>query len=154
MDEGQLEASLLEERLTGVGTDSDVIRRRDKGQADDCRDALGKALYERLFSFLVGRVNKHLQPNGKPRDRQSIGILDMAGFESFPSNGLDQLLINVANERLQFYFNEHLFSQEQRELKTGGIDWSKIHYENNIEILDLFLVSASDCNRPFSNKAK
>ena len=64
----------------------------------------------------------------------------MSGFENFPTNGFEQLLINVANERLQYFFNEHLFSQDQQELAGGGIDWTKIKYENNGPILDLFLV--------------
>ena len=73
----------------------------------------------------------------------------MSGFENFVNpdprqsdirNGLDQLLINVANERLQFFFNEHIFSQDQEDLKQGGIDWTKIHYDNNGPILSLFEV--------------
>ena len=73
----------------------------------------------------------------------------MSGFENFMSpdptrystgNGFDQLLINVANEHLQYFFNEHIFSQDQEELKLGGIDWAKIRYDNNQQILDMFQV--------------
>ena len=78
------------------------------------------------------------------RERRSIGILDMSGFEDFKHNGFEQLLINIANEQLQYFFNEHLFSQEQKDLMLGGIDWTKIKYENNGPILDLFLVSSAD----------
>ena len=74
------------------------------------------------------------------RNTSTIGILDMSGFEDFPENGFDQILINIANERLQFYFNEHIFSQEQNEYASGKIDWTKIQYENNGPILDLFMV--------------
>ena len=64
----------------------------------------------------------------------------MSGFEDFPRNGFEQLLINAANERLQFFFNEHIFSQEQHEMEAGGIDWTKIKYDNNTAILDLLMV--------------
>lgn len=77
----------------------------------------------------------------RPRDKHCVGILDMSGFEDLGKNGFNQLLINVANERLQYYFNEYLFSREQREMEEGGIDWSHVHYENNQDILSLFFVS-------------
>jgi len=73
----------------------------------------------------------------------------MSGFENLISpdparymtgNGFDQLLINVANEHLQYFFNEHIFSQDQEELKLSGIDWAKIRYDNNEQILALFEV--------------
>ena len=69
----------------------------------------------------------------------NIGVLDMSGFENFPRNGFEQLCINVANERLQHFFNEYIFSQEQREYEGDGIDWTNIKYENNQPLLDLFL---------------
>ena len=65
----------------------------------------------------------------------------MAGFEDLGSNGFDQLLINVANERLQYYFNEHLFSMDQLQMEEAGVDLSKIDlYQNNSAILALLLV--------------
>ena len=85
-------------------------------------------------------ISEHIICYASCSGGNGIGILDLSGFEDMHRNGFDQLLINVANERLQFYFNEYLFSREQREMQEGGIDWSKIQYENNADILGLFFV--------------
>ena len=61
----------------------------------------------------------------------------MAGFENFPVNSFEQLCINAANERLQYYFNEHIFSQELREYQAEGIKQPKIKFTNNDDVLHL-----------------
>ena len=66
-----------------------------------------------------------------------ISILDMAGFENFPQNSFEQLCINAANERLQYYFNEHIFSHELREYHAEGVKQPKIKFTNNDDVLHL-----------------
>ena len=65
----------------------------------------------------------------------------MAGFEDLPRNGLEQLFINIANERLQYFFNDHLLSQEQKSYKDEGVHFNKSNYKNNDALMSLFVVS-------------
>jgi len=92
--------------------------------------ATSKSLFARLFDWIVGKVNDSLDaPN--PR-KYFIGVLDIAGFEIFELNVLEQLLINYTNERLQQFFNHHMFVQEQEEYKAEGIQWAFIDFGMNL----------------------
>ena len=72
----------------------------------------------------------------------AVGLLDIFGFENFKSNSLEQLLINVANEQIQFYFNQHIFRWEQQEYSNENIPVSLVSFNDNRPLLDLLL------NRP------
>eukprot|EP00042_Codosiga_hollandica_P058625 m.886786 g.886786 ORF g.886786 m.886786 type:complete len:1857 (-) comp59913_c0_seq1:203-5773(-) len=89
-------------------------------------EALSKATYERMFKWLVGRINKAIET--KSSRTHFIGVLDIAGFEIFKFNSFEQLLINYTNERLQQFFNHHMFDIEQEEYKKEGIDWDFIDF--------------------------
>lgn len=82
-------------------------------KAADVRDALAKALYARLFQWIVSRLNGHLQPIAS-QDQLNIGILDIFGFENLDrKNSFEQFCINLANEQLQCYFNHQIFAMEK-----------------------------------------
>ncbi|PRD33755.1 UNVERIFIED_CONTAM: Unconventional myosin-XV [Trichonephila clavipes] len=97
-------------------------------------DAIAKALYSSLFSWLVQRVNNIVFKG--PR-KTSIAILDIFGFEDFKENSFEQLCINYANETLQYYFNKHVFKLEQQEYAKERIEWQPINYQDNQPVLNL-----------------
>ncbi|KJH43074.1 myosin head [Dictyocaulus viviparus] len=88
---------------------------------------LGKAIYARMFKWLISRCNKTLDAKQIER-RYFIGVLDIAGFEIFDFNSFEQLWINFVNERLQQFFNHHMFVLEQEEYKREGIQWTFIDF--------------------------
>lgn len=101
----------LTHRLMSVGKET-YEKTLNMENALDTRDALAKALYSAVFSFMVDRVNASLASE-KRLSGKFISILDIYGFESFTKNSFEQLCINYANERLQQQFNKHLFKLEQ-----------------------------------------
>uniref|UniRef100_UPI00398EA636 unconventional myosin-If n=1 Tax=Pristiophorus japonicus TaxID=55135 RepID=UPI00398EA636 len=103
-------------------------------QAGYTRDALAKALYARLFDYLVDAVNKAMQ---KPNEEYSVGVLDIYGFEIFQKNGFEQFCINFVNEKLQQIFIELTLKAEQEEYVQEGIKWTPIEYFNNKIVCDL-----------------
>ena len=109
-----------------------VLLRTD--QAFDCRNAAAKALYGRLFEWLIRRMNEKLFV---AHDAQSIGVLDIFGFESFDVNSFEQFCINFANEKLQQHFTHHIFRMEQAEYATEGIDVTRIEFIDNEESIAL-----------------
>ncbi|XP_047454296.1 myosin IEb [Mugil cephalus] len=103
-------------------------------QASFTRDALSKALYTRLFDFLVDRINRAMQ---KEQEEFNIGVLDIYGFEIFQKNGFEQFCINFVNEKLQQIFIELTLKAEQDEYVQEGIRWTPIEYFNNKVVCDL-----------------
>ncbi|KAG8196052.1 hypothetical protein JTE90_007800 [Oedothorax gibbosus] len=103
-----------------------VTQGRNKEQVVYSVGALGKAMYDRLFKWLVKRVNETLDT--KQKRQHFIGVLDIAGFEIFDFNSFEQLCINFTNEKLQQFFNHHMFVLEQEEYKREGIEWTFIDF--------------------------
>uniref|UniRef100_A0A8B9M2I0 non-specific serine/threonine protein kinase n=1 Tax=Accipiter nisus TaxID=211598 RepID=A0A8B9M2I0_9AVES len=140
-----IQADELQEALTShcvVTRGETIIRPNTVEKATDVRDAMAKALYGRLFSWIVNRINTLLKPDkllSGNDDGLNIGILDIFGFENFKKNSFEQLCINIANEQIQFYFNQHVFAWEQNEYLYEGVDARVIEYEDNRPLLDMFL---------------
>ncbi|XP_037131464.1 unconventional myosin-X [Syngnathus acus] len=103
-------------------------------QAVDSRDSMAMALYSQCFNWIVRKLNDRIR--GKD-DFKSISILDIFGFENFEVNHFEQFNINYANEKLQEYFNKHIFSLEQLEYNKEGLLWANIDWTDNSECLDL-----------------
>ncbi|GMM38949.1 myosin 5 [Saccharomycopsis crataegensis] len=105
-------------------------------QATAVRDALAKGIYSNLFDWLVDRINKSLNNLNQPK-ANSIGILDIYGFEIFEHNSFEQLCINYVNEKLQQIFIELTLKAEQEEYVREQIEWKPIDYFNNKVVCDL-----------------
>ncbi|CAM5156903.1 unnamed protein product [Eretmochelys imbricata] len=116
--------------------------------------ALAKAVYEKMFLWMVVRINQQLDTK-QPR-QYFIGVLDIAGFEIFDFNSLEQLCINFTNEKLQQFFNHHMFVLEQEEYKKEGIEWEFIDFGMDlaacIELIEkpmgIFSILEEECMFP------
>ncbi|XP_041362309.1 myosin heavy chain, non-muscle-like isoform X2 [Gigantopelta aegis] len=109
-----------------VGRDY-VTKAQSKEQVEYAVEAMSKALYERMFKWIVARINKSLDRT-KRQGASFIGILDIAGFEIFKMNSFEQLCINYTNEKLQQLFNHTMFILEQEEYQREGIEWKFIDF--------------------------
>lgn len=121
-----------------VGRDF-VTKAQTKEQVEFAVEAIGKACYERMFKWLVTRINRSLDRT-KRQGASFIGILDMAGFEIFDLNSFEQLCINYTNEKLQQLFNHTMFILEQEEYQREGIEWKFIDFgldlQPTIDLID------------------
>ncbi|XP_074511925.1 myosin heavy chain, fast skeletal muscle-like [Sebastes fasciatus] len=119
--------------------------------------ALAKSVYEKMFLWMVIRINEMLDTK-QPR-QFFIGVLDIAGFEIFDYNSMEQLCINFTNEKLQQFFNHHMFVLEQEEYKKEGIDWEFIDFGMDlaacIELIEkpmgIFSILEEECMFPKSS---
>ncbi|XP_073718185.1 myosin heavy chain, fast skeletal muscle-like [Misgurnus anguillicaudatus] len=117
-------------------------------------NALCKSVYEKMFAWMVIRINEMLDTK-QPR-QFFIGVLDIAGFEIFDYNSLEQLCINFTNEKLQQFFNHHMFVLEQEEYKKEGIEWEFIDFGMDlaacIELIEkpmgIFSILEEECMFP------
>merc|ERR1711963_36847 len=99
---------------------------------------IARAIYERTFRIVVEKCNETLiDPSMKKV--QYIGCLDIAGFEIFDYNGFEQICINFVNEKLQQFFNQHMFTLEQEEYVKEGLDWANVDFGMNLQpCIDMF----------------
>merc|ERR1719242_1750131 len=109
-----------------VGRDY-VTKAQTKEQVEFAIEAISKATFERLFKWIVTRINRSLDRT-KRQGASFIGILDIAGFEIFGLNSFEQLCINYTNEKLQQLFNHTMFILEQEEYQREGIEWKFIDF--------------------------
>merc|ERR1719225_2372287 len=88
---------------------------------------IARASFDRLFKWLIIKCNDTLiDPTMKKAN--FCAVLDIAGFEIFEYNGFEQISINFVNEKLQQFFNHHMFVVEQEEYVKEGIDWAMVDF--------------------------
>ncbi|KAK2161935.1 hypothetical protein LSH36_107g02020 [Paralvinella palmiformis] len=132
-----LEALTKKKTMAGGET---VVMNYKMADAIATRDAMAKCLYGALFDWIVLQINHAILVKRDYREHQgnSIGVLDIFGFEDFEKNSFEQFCINYANEHLHHYFNQHIFKFEQEEYIREGIQWKNIEFMDNSGCLDLF----------------
>ena len=131
-----LEKVLTTRVLIDPSNKEEIVMNQKPKQAYDTRDATAKAIYSKLFTWLVERINKTIYIQQK-KPSKIIGLLDIYGFEVFDENSFEQFCINYANEKLQQHFNHHMFKLEQQEYSKEKIKWDHINYEDNQVCIDL-----------------
>merc|ERR1719249_542677 len=99
---------------------------------------IARAIYERIFRIIADKCNETLiDPSMKKVTY--IGVLDIAGFEIFDYNGFEQICINYVNEKLQQFFNQHMFTLEQEEYVKEGLDWANVDFGMDLQkCIDMF----------------
>uniref|UniRef100_A0AAZ3S3E0 Myosin-7B n=1 Tax=Oncorhynchus tshawytscha TaxID=74940 RepID=A0AAZ3S3E0_ONCTS len=134
-----------------------VTKGQTVAQVNNSVSALAKSIYERMFLWMVIRINEMLDTK-QPRQFY-IGVLDIAGFEIFDYNSMEQLCINFTNEKLQQFFNHTMFVLEQEEYKKEGIVWAFIDFGMDlaacIELIEkplgIFSILEEECMFPKSS---
>merc|ERR1719209_2773040 len=109
-----------------VGTEW-VTKGQTCEQATNAVGGIARACFDRIFKWLIEKCNDTLiDPTMKKAN--FCAVLDIAGFEIFEYNGFEQISINFVNEKLQQFFNHHMFVVEQEEYVAEGIDWAMVDF--------------------------
>uniref|UniRef100_H2YRX1 Myosin VIIA n=1 Tax=Ciona savignyi TaxID=51511 RepID=H2YRX1_CIOSA len=138
-----------EQSLMRALTQRTIITREDTvtspmnlEQSNDVKDAFIKGIYGRMFVWIVDKINSAIFKDSKTKKKHwnTIGLLDIFGFENFGNNSFEQLCINFANENLQQFFVRHVFKLEQEEYNKEAIEWKHITFKDNQDVLDMIAV--------------
>merc|ERR1712241_1174652 len=109
-----------------VGTEW-VTKGQTCEQATNAVGGIARATFDRLFKWLIIKCNDTLI-DASLKKANFCAVLDIAGFEIFEYNGFEQISINFVNEKLQQFFNHHMFVVEQEEYVKEGIDWVMVDF--------------------------
>merc|ERR1719195_1033623 len=109
-----------------VGTEW-VTKGQTVEQATMATGGIARAIFDRVFKWLIIKCNDPLI-DATLKKCNFCAVLDIAGFEIFEYNGFEQISINFVNEKLQQFFNHHMFVVEQEEYVKEGIDWVMVDF--------------------------
>merc|ERR1712108_65977 len=109
-----------------VGTEW-VTKGQTCDQATNGVGGIARATFDRIFKWLIIKCNDTLIDKSMKK-ANFVAVLDIAGFEIFEYNGFEQISINFVNEKLQQFFNHHMFVVEQEEYVKEGIDWEMVDF--------------------------
>ncbi|SCU88056.1 LADA_0E07910g1_1 [Lachancea dasiensis] len=108
-----------------------VTQAKNAGQARFILNSISRSIYENLFAHIVQKINDNLDHGSMTENY--IGLLDIAGFEIFTHNSFEQLCINYTNEKLQQFFNHHMFVLEQNEYIRENVQWNYVDYGKDLQ---------------------
>merc|ERR1711981_1406418 len=114
-----------------VGTEW-VTKGQTCEQATNAIGGIARATFDRLFKWLIVKCNDTLIDKTMKK-ANFCAVLDIAGFEIFEYNGFEQISINFVNEKLQQFFNHHMFVVEQEEYVAEGIDWVMVDFGMDLQ---------------------
>merc|ERR1719308_650411 len=114
-----------------VGTEW-VIKGQTCEQSTNAVGGIARAIFDRVFKWLIEKCNETLI-DSTMKKANFVAVLDIAGFEMFEYNGFEQISINFVNEKLQQFFNHHMFVVEQEEYVTEGIDWVMVDFGMDLQ---------------------
>lgn len=137
LDDKKLETCLLQRVQTFSKFESAVTIFFKPDQAASARDSLARALYAKLFDFIIAHCNLSMDVKDSDDKHGLIGVLDIFGFECFPINRFEQLCINYTNERLQQHFNYHVFILEQDSYREEDVHVATVNFTDNQGCIDL-----------------
>merc|ERR1719430_2187141 len=109
-----------------VGTEW-VTKGQNIEQATGATGGIARAIFDRVFKWLIEKCNDTLI-DATLKKSNFCAVLDIAVFEIFEYNGFEQISINFVNEKLQQFFNHHMFVVEQEEYVKEGIDWVMVDF--------------------------
>merc|ERR1712142_851499 len=109
-----------------VGTEW-VTKGQNVDQATNGVGGIARSTFDRIFKWLIIKCNDTLIDKTMKKSN-FVAVLDIAGFEIFEYNGFEQISINFVNEKLQQFFNHHMFVVEQEEYVSEGIDWAMVDF--------------------------
>lgn len=118
---------------TGAARGSLVIQNLSPQRAADFRDSLSRAIYDKMFAYIIKRINDQNQISSV--DCKKIGLLDIFGFEIFEDNSFEQLCINYCNEMLQNHFNFVIFEAEKKLYDDEKIQCDTIEFRDNSPVI-------------------
>ena len=114
-----------------VGTEW-VTKGQTCEQAANAVGGIARAIFDRLFKWLIIKCNDTLIDKSMKK-ANFCAVLDIAGFEIFEYNGYEQISINFVNEKLQQFFNHHMFVVEQEEYLSEGIEWAMVDFGMDLQ---------------------
>merc|ERR1712168_1328364 len=114
-----------------VGTEW-VTKGQNIEQSVNAVGGIARAIFDRVFKWLIVKCNDTLI-DASMKKANFVAVLDIAGFEIFEYNGFEQISINFVNEKLQQFFNHHMFVVEQQEYVSEGIDWAMVDFGMDLQ---------------------